>query len=184
VRTEQTTAALVAAARGLFAADGYAATSLDAVCTAAGVTKGALYHHFPAGKRALFAAVYAGEERALAEAETAAFLAEDDAWTGVRAGCAAFLRASVDPGVQRITLLDAPAALDAETQRVTEDASVGLLARGLRAATGRDERLLAELLHGALCRAALVVARSEDPDAALAQMLAEVDALLAAAAAR
>ena len=49
-RTEATTVALVEAARDLFAKDGFAATSLDAVVAKAGVTKGALYHHF-SGKR-------------------------------------------------------------------------------------------------------------------------------------
>src|SRR6266576_3689600 len=61
-RSEATTGALVEAARELFAQDGYAAASLDAVVAKAGVTKGALYHHF-AGKRELFAAVFAEEQR-------------------------------------------------------------------------------------------------------------------------
>ncbi|HEX2087871.1 MAG TPA: helix-turn-helix domain-containing protein, partial [Solirubrobacteraceae bacterium] len=54
-RSEATTSELVEAARALFAADGYAATSLDDVVRRAGVTKGALYHHF-GGKRDLFLA--------------------------------------------------------------------------------------------------------------------------------
>jgi flavin reductase (DIM6/NTAB) family NADH-FMN oxidoreductase RutF len=57
-RRETTTAALVEAARELFAAHGYAATSLDAIAAKAGLTKGAIYHHFR-GKRDLFDAVLA-----------------------------------------------------------------------------------------------------------------------------
>ena len=64
-RTEATTTALVDAARELFAQDGYAATSLDAVAAKARVTKGAVYHHFE-GKQQLFEAVFAREVERLA----------------------------------------------------------------------------------------------------------------------
>ncbi len=60
-RTEATTGQLLEEARRLFAADGYNATSLDDVVAAAGVTKGALYHHFRS-KRELFRAVFENEE--------------------------------------------------------------------------------------------------------------------------
>jgi AcrR family transcriptional regulator len=78
-RSEATTTALVAAARELFAQDGLAATSVEAVCARAGVTKGALYHHF-AGKRELFAAVFSAEQERLAAAIVAAYGAHEDLW--------------------------------------------------------------------------------------------------------
>ena len=59
-RREATTAALVDAARELFAQDGFDATSVDAVAARANVTKGAVYHHV-AGKGQLFEAVVARE---------------------------------------------------------------------------------------------------------------------------
>src|SRR4051794_8662373 len=105
-RTEATTASLVAAARELFADDGYAATSLDAVVVKAGMTKGALYHHF-SGKRDLFAAVFAGEQGRLSEAVVAAAQHHADPWEAFEAGAAAFVEACQEPGVQRIFLLDA-----------------------------------------------------------------------------
>src|SRR2546430_10908949 len=59
-RTDATTAQLVAAAGQLFGQDGYAATSIDAIAAAAGLTKGAAYHHFPT-KAALFHVVFVHE---------------------------------------------------------------------------------------------------------------------------
>ena len=87
-RTEATTAALLGAARELFAQDGYAATSLDAVVARAGVTKGALYHHFE-GKDDLFAAVFARENARLLDAIVTAYGREPDPWDALEAGCRA-----------------------------------------------------------------------------------------------
>ena len=62
---------LVEVATRLFAEHGYEGTSIEAVLAAAGVSRGALYHHF-AGKEALFeAVVFAVSERVTAQlAET------------------------------------------------------------------------------------------------------------------
>ncbi len=107
-RSEATTAALVEAAHELFAQDGYAATSLDGVVAKAGVTKGALYHHF-AGKRELFAAVFAAEQQKISEVVAGAFGRHEDPWEAFEAGCRSFVETCQEPGLQRIFLLDAPA---------------------------------------------------------------------------
>src|SRR5258705_6752952 len=78
-RTEATTAALVDAARDLFARDGYETTSLDAVAGRAGVTKGAVYHHFD-GKRQLFEAVFGGEIERITTPLAAAYTRKKDPW--------------------------------------------------------------------------------------------------------
>jgi AcrR family transcriptional regulator len=78
-RTEATTTALVDAARALFARDGFDATSLDAVAARAGVTKGAVYHHF-AGKRQLFEAVFSREVERVATPLAAAYGRKKDPW--------------------------------------------------------------------------------------------------------
>jgi AcrR family transcriptional regulator len=182
-RTEATTTALIAAARELFAEDGYAATSLDAVVAKAGVTKGALYHHF-AGKRELFAAVFAAEQERISAALIAAAGRESDPWDAFEAGCGAFIEICQEPGAQRIFLLDAPTALGWETTRELESGSLQLMERGLERAieAGRIEarpvRPLAHLLFGAVCESAMVVARAPDHDEALEEALAELARLL------
>ena len=184
-RTEATTAQLLDAARRLFAADGYQATSLDDVVRAAGVTKGALYHHF-GGKRELFRAVFERETRELARTSSEAYHRKRDPWDGFYEGCRAFVEASLDPGVQRIALLDAPAVLGWETVREVEaNYTLAMMQNGVRAAIERGriapraEEPLAHLLFGALCEGAMMVARAEDPRAAGRELLREVRALLA-----
>ncbi len=186
-RTEATTAALVAAARELFAADGYAATSLDAVVERAGLTKGALYHHF-AGKRELFAAVFEAEQRRLNEVVAAAYSEVPDPWDAFMAGCGAFVEACQEPGAQRIFLLDAPVALGWETIRRLESGSMRLMELGIDRAleAGRVETSnpgqLAHLIFGAVCESAMVVAREPDQEAALRASIAELDRVLASLA--
>ncbi len=182
-RTEATTGSLVTAARELFAEDGYAATSLDAVVAKAGVTKGALYHHF-GGKRELFAAVFAAEQVRLSGAIVAAYEREKDPWEAFEAGCAAFIEACQEPGVQRIALLDAPPALGWETIRQLESGSLRMMEQGIERAIEagsiepRPITPLAHLLFGAICESAMVVARAGDQDAALADALAELHRML------
>jgi len=188
-RTENTTASLVGAARELFAEDGYAATSLDAVVAKAGVTKGALYHHF-SGKRELFAAVFAAEQAKLSEAIVAAAQVHEEPWEAFEAGAAAFVEACQEPGVQRIFLLDAPSALGWETIRQLESSSLKMMELGIQRAIDagsidrRPVEPLAHLLFGALCESAMVVARAPDQRSALNDSLAELHRLLASLSSR
>jgi AcrR family transcriptional regulator len=182
-RTEATTAALLDAARELFAQDGYAATSLDAVVAGAGVTKGALYHHFE-GKRDLFAAVFARENDRLLDAIVTAYRGEADPWAALEAGCRVFLERAQEPAVQRIFLLDAAAALGYERIRELESDSLALLKLGIERAieSGRIEPRpaspLAHMLFGAICEIAMVTARAADQRAALAEATDELARLL------
>jgi AcrR family transcriptional regulator len=184
-RAEATTAALVEAARELFAEDGYAATSLDAVVAKAGVTKGALYHHF-GGKRELFTAVFVAEQARLTAAIVDAYGAHRDPWKAFAAGAAAFIKACQEPGIQRIVLLDAPAAIGWEKIRQLETGSLRMVEAGLqraieaKAIDPRPVEPLASLLFGGICESAMAVARSDDQARALRNALRELDRLLAA----
>lgn len=114
----------MAAARTLFAAKGFAGTGTPEIVAEAGVTRGALYHHFT-DKLALFEAVVEDEHRAVADAIAAmadGAAAPPDMIDALVAGGEGFLAAMQDEGRRRIMLIDAPAvlgreALDAINQR-------------------------------------------------------------------
>lgn len=109
-RTETTRAALVAAARRLFVEKSYAETSTPEIVAAAGVTRGALYHHF-ADKQALLRAVVEAESAAIAEEVEKAAPADLDPLDALKIGGVAFLSAMGVPGRTRLLLLDGPAVL-------------------------------------------------------------------------
>ena len=111
-RAAETRDALIAAARPLFAAQGFAEVALEAIVRAAGVTRGALYHHF-ADKTELFAAVFeqVEEEVAVRMGEAITASNQTDPIEVMRLGAGFWLDACSDPEVQRIVLVDAPAVL-------------------------------------------------------------------------
>src|SRR5437763_12122149 len=115
-QSEVTRAALVDAAQALFAERGFADTPTEAVVKAAGVTRGALYHHFT-DKADLFRAVYERlEQRVVAEVEKAV-AGITDPLAVLHRGADAFLDACLEPAVQRIVILEGPAVLGWETWR-------------------------------------------------------------------
>src|SRR3989440_10061763 len=116
-QSEATRSTLIATARELFAQRGYAAVGTEEIVRAAGVTRGALYHHF-AGKKELFEAVYEDVERQLVEQIAASAISSaTDPLAALHAGAQAFLDACEDPAVQRIALVDAPSVLGWEQWR-------------------------------------------------------------------
>jgi AcrR family transcriptional regulator len=187
-RSEATREALIEAARALFAERGYAEVGTEQIVRAAGLTRGALYHHF-ADKRELFAAVYERVEAELAERIAAGALAggADSPLAAMRAGAEMFLQACTEPEAQRIALLDGPSVLGWDRWReIAARHGLGLIEASLQAAIEagaiRDQPLrpLAHVLMGALDEAAMLVARAADPERARAEVGETLDALLAA----
>ncbi|HEX2285808.1 MAG TPA: helix-turn-helix domain-containing protein [Mycobacterium sp.] len=182
-RTEATTTALVDAARELFARDGYDATSLDTVAAHAGVTKGAVYHHFD-GKRQLFEAVFSREVERMAVPLAEAYGRKKDPWDAFKAGCQAFVDECLDPGLQRIVLLDASAAIGWEGIRRLEAPLLELMELAIMRAVDagriakRPPGPLAHFLFGAICEMAMIVARADDQKAAHRQAIAEIGRVL------
>src|SRR5438477_1572020 len=110
-RSAATRDALLGAGRRLFAENGYAGTGREEIVAAAGVTRGALQHHY-GDKVSLFRAVYETVEQEIVDAVArAAMRAGDDPVAQLRAGCHAYLDAVLDPAVQRICAIDGPAVL-------------------------------------------------------------------------
>jgi AcrR family transcriptional regulator len=188
-RSETTRGALIEAARRLFAEHGYSGVGTEEIVRAAGVTRGALYHHFD-GKRDLLRAVY--EEL---ESEIAREIAEGaQPGAGVldllTAGAERFLDHCLEPEVQRIVLLDAPAVLGWEEWREIGaryglGLIEGLLTAGMESGELRRQPLepLSHALLGALDEIAMVVARADDPAQARAYAAQTIQGLLRALAA-
>ena len=183
-RREATTAKLLATARKLFARNGYAATSVEAIVRTAGMTKGAFFHHF-SDKADVFAAVYEEEERKLGEGMTAAFLKKKDPWVGFSAGSKAFLEAAFDPGVQQIMLIDAPSVLGVERMREIQGRhTFALMSEGLEQAMAagrirrREVEPLANVLFGGMCQAVTYVLRADDKPTAIRKVNRELTAVL------
>ncbi|HEV7586286.1 MAG TPA: TetR/AcrR family transcriptional regulator [Solirubrobacteraceae bacterium] len=168
-QSEATRATLIATARELFATRGYSVVGTEEIVRAAGVTRGALYHHF-AGKRELFEAVYEDVERQLVERIAASAISSaGDPLQALLAGSEAFLDACEDPAVQRIALLDAPSVLGWERWReIGMRYGFGLVQATVQAAmdAGLIEQQpvqpLSHLLLGAMDEGAMLIARSED----------------------
>jgi AcrR family transcriptional regulator len=169
VRTEQTRTELIAAARALFVEKGYADTATPDIVAAAGMTRGALYHHFE-DKKALLRAVVEHESRLVAEAIEAAPPAGPSPMAALAAGGSAFLDAMQEPGRTRLLLLDGPAVLGRhEMDRIdAETGGTKTLHQGLAAAMRASElktlplAALAALLSAAFDRAALEIASGGD----------------------
>ena len=186
-QSQATREALIGAAHGLFAEKGFAGVATEEIVRSAGVTRGALYHHF-AGKRELFAAVYEEVERQLVERIAASAMASaGDPMEALQAGAEAFLEACEDPAVQRIALLDAPSVLGWERWReIGLRFGFGLVQATLQAAmeAGQVDAQpvgpLAHLLLGAIDEGAMLVARASDDGQTRAQVGASVARFLGA----
>ena len=183
-RSATTRAALLAAARHLFSQKGFAATGREEIVDAAGVTRGAMYHHF-ANKEDVFRAVYIELETEIVADVAAAAAGGADPMEQLRRGAHAFLDAALDPAVQRVVLIDAPSVLGwEERQAISESYGLGLVREGLRAVMdagivdSQPVEPLAHVLLAALHEAALFVAQSAKPKAARREVGAIVDRLL------
>jgi AcrR family transcriptional regulator len=178
-----TSARLVSAARAAFARDGFAATSMDALCSEAGVTRGALYHHF-GSKEGLLEAVVHQIDAEIGERLDAENQRHADPWEGFRACCHLWLEQALDSEIQRIFLKDAPAVLGQRMREMDEASSIVPLRDALAELmdTGRiartDPEALARLINGALVDAALWVAAAGEPQPALARAHSATDTLL------
>jgi AcrR family transcriptional regulator len=182
---EASTTALISAARSLFAERGYAGVGTEEIVQQAGLTRGALYHHFKGGKEELFRAVLVQVSAETARQVMAAAAAADDPWQELVLGVDAFLDACVTKDVQQIVLIDGPAVLGWDVWRAADaDQTLGLLEAVLQQAidAGRllpqPPRALAHVLLGAIDEAAMVVARAEDPEEARVEMGRTIHRLL------
>jgi AcrR family transcriptional regulator len=183
-RGEATRGQLIAVATRMFAERGYEDTSIEAVLREAGVSRGSLYHHF-ASKEALFEAVAEDVEGQVGSQTVAASAGADGPVDALRAGFLAWIRLAGDPVVQRILLIDGPSVLGWERWRAMEERhALGLIRMVLEAAAAQAQLrpeltgTLAHVLLASVNEVALLVARSDDPQAAMAAGEEAIDELL------
>ncbi|MFI1912043.1 TetR/AcrR family transcriptional regulator [Nocardia sp. NPDC020380] len=176
-RSRSTRTALEDAGRRLFTERGFAGTSAEDLVAAAGVTRGALHHHY-ADKRGLFLAVLEQIETEITtEIENAiATVDPEELLTVMAVGLNVFMEICRRPDVLRIMLTDAPAVLGWSAWREFETAhSLGLITAQLESVRAAGLipdvaiPVLAQLLISAISEAALIVAHAEDPEAAGAE---------------
>lgn len=184
-RTETTRAALIDAARALFVEKGYAETGTPEIVAAAGVTRGALYHHFT-DKAALFRAVVEREAAAVAARIESDTTDETSPIEALMTGAEAYFAAMSEPGRTRLLLLDGPAVLGPEAMNeIDRDTGARELREGLGYAM--DKGILkavpldavTALLSAAFDRAALAIVSGEPADEYRAAMGALIEGLRA-----
>jgi AcrR family transcriptional regulator len=185
-RRAQTRADLLAAARTLFAKNGYAAVSLEEIVRAAGVTRGALYHHFK-DKQDLFRNIVLQIEQEIDERMLSTGGPNLSGLERFRVAVRVFLEACTQPDVGRILLIDGPSVLGwqewreidaAPALRMIEDGLAELAAHGWIAP--QPFKPLAHLIYGALIEAGLYLANTPDPANELPQMHTSLEHLLSA----
>lgn len=168
---ELTRTAVVSAAIARFTADGYAATTIDAIAEEARVTKGGVYHHF-SDKAELFEAAFVAMQRRLLEKIATGLAGVQDPRSAIVAGMNLFLDECAHDDFRRIVLEQAPAALGwARWKKIDEEYFLGMFVTALDrlVATGDyeipDLPLAARVLMAAMDEAALAVAAAPDPAA-------------------
>ena len=168
-QSEATRAALIAAGRELFASRGFADTATEEIVQRAGVTRGALYHHFK-DKTDLFRAVVEQIEGEVTAKTGEAALNAGGVWEGIVAAVNRFLDECLDPGIRRVVLIDAPSVLGLTAWRKIErDYGLALISMAIETAMSeglierRPVEPLAHIVAGAINEAALTIGAADDP---------------------
>lgn len=183
-QSDATAARVLETARALFTEHGYAGVGLEGLAARAGVTRGAVYHHF-GSKLGLFEAVVAAAQRSVADAIERSADAASDPWDALETGCRVFLTATAAEDTRRLMLIDAPAVLGwnswreldaANAARLLDDALHELAAAGVL--VPMSVPAASALLSGAMNEAALWVAAHERPADAIEQAWAVLRRLL------
>ena len=168
---EATRAKLIAAAREAFALHGYAQASMDELTAQAGLTRGALYHHF-GGKPGLLAAVVAQMDAEMDTRLEVVLAAHADPWLGFLAYCRAYLAMAQEAEIRRIVLQDARSVLTGTDQGQQHQQCIAFIASYLQTLMAQgvivqaSAPALARLLNGCLVEAAILDCRRKCPDRA------------------
>ena len=181
---EATRKKLIDTAKKLFSQAGYASVSTENLVSSAGVTRGALYHHFR-NKKDLFLAVFEEAQQEIASRIREAASKASEPWQELLMGSEAFLEACIDPRIQQIVTIDAPSILGWDLWREIDEQygfvelkeSLNNL-RELGVIQDIDIESLAHLLSGAMNDAILWIAKSSNQKTDLKRTLDTLETLL------
>lgn len=165
----ETKAKLIAAGRLAFGTVGYADASMDDFTAGAGLTRGALYHHF-GDKKGLLQAVIREIDAEMTARLHRVSAAAPNRWQGFVAECVAYIEMALEPEIQRIMFRDGPAVLGDVSQWQTTSGCIAALSRSIEQLKADgvmadiDTEAAARLINGASSHAALWIAKSEAPE--------------------
>ncbi len=180
----ETRAKLLAAGRHAFGTVGYAAASMDDFTAAAGLTRGALYHHF-GDKKGLLEAVVLQIDAEMNDRIQVAAAGSSDRWQSFVDETVAYIEMALEPEIQRIVLCDAPAVLGDPSLRESANACITSLTQSVTrlqeegiVSADLDAEAMARLVSGASAYAAQWIANSDDPEATSKKAVAAFKAML------
>ncbi|MEZ2128853.1 MULTISPECIES: TetR/AcrR family transcriptional regulator [unclassified Sinorhizobium] len=179
----ETRAKLLSAARHAFATQGYAAASMDDFTAEAGLTRGALYHHF-GDKKGLLMAVIMQIDAEMSERLCAISGKADNTWQGFVDECTAYIEMALEPEIQRIMLLDGPAVLGDPSKWPNQSACIRTMSRSLERLIEEgtiqpvDPEAMAWLISGATLTAALWIANTTDQEEVTRKAVAAFNVLV------
>ncbi|MCO5150086.1 MULTISPECIES: TetR/AcrR family transcriptional regulator [unclassified Shinella] len=165
----ETRAKLIAAGRQAFGTVGYAAASMDDFTAGAGLTRGALYHHF-GDKKGLLQAVVQQVDAEMSVRLNRISAEAPNRWQGFVEECVAYIEMALEPEIQRIMFRDGPAVLGDISQWPTNNGCIAALSRSIELLKADgvmadiDTEAAARLINGASSHAALWIAKSDDPE--------------------
>lgn len=179
----ETRAKLLDAGRRAFGSVGYADASMDDFTAAAGLTRGALYHHF-GDKKGLLQAVIAEIDAEMSERLRAISASANDPWRGFVEENVAYIKMALEPEIQRIVMRDGPAVLGDPSTWPAQSECIRSMTESLKKLQSDgfviqvDPEGAARLLSGASLHAAQWIANSDNPAATSKRAVKAFKALL------
>ncbi|TGP22753.1 MULTISPECIES: TetR/AcrR family transcriptional regulator [unclassified Mesorhizobium] len=180
----ETRAKLIAAARHAFGTIGYAEASMDDFTASAGLTRGAIYHHF-GDKKGLLQAVIAEIDGEMAARVNEVASRAPTRWQHFVDECTTYIEMALEPEIQRIMFRDGPAVLGDPAQWPNANACTASITGHLTSlqrdgvvVPDLDPETAARLINGASSQAAQRIANSEDPEATSKKAIAAFKQLL------
>jgi AcrR family transcriptional regulator len=164
----ETRAKLMVAGRRAFATVGYASASMDDFTSDAGLTRGALYHHF-GDKKGLFEAVVTEIDGEMTKHLKSRAAAAPTLWEGFVEEGIGYIEMALEPEIQRIMLRDGPAVLGDPAAWPTANGCITAMKLSLEALIKQgtihniDAEATARMITGASCYLAQWIANADDP---------------------